>query len=166
MVGLTDLVSRAEPVTIRGQVIEVKGVSVALITDLLANSDELKRLFAQKDIAANMIQNLLTFAPIAVAQVIAAATGKAGDLQTINFALQELTAGESTLLLEAVVKLTFPQGLKSFVDGLTTLAPVDVKRGWAQVTNSPPPFPSAFGMDIEQETVGSTPHDNSELTPS
>ena len=164
MVGLIDIGDLTDTVELRGKQVELQGVSVAVITTLLASSDELRRIFAQKAVDGEIIANLISFAPLAVARFIAAGCGKVDDNATITFALQKLSAGESTMILEKLIPLTFPQGLQSFVQGLAALAPESVKRGWGADMNSQSPLPSAFGMDIQSESAGDTRPESSPAT--
>ena len=152
MVSLVELGSIREKAILRGEEIEVKGLSADFIFRLLTQSEELRMLLAQKKIDLENIMSLIDQAPVAVAQCIACATGKQDDPETIAFALTELTAGESALLVQPIMKLTFPQGVKSFADGLSALArEAQGAPGWAAGTKLPAASKSASEPDTIQK---------------
>lgn len=161
MVSLVDLGPIREEVEIRGEKIEVKGLSADFIFSLLTKSNELRMLIAQRKIDPEDIMSLINQAPVAVAECIACATGKQGDPATIGFALAELGAGETFALMSPIMRLTFPQGVKSFMEGLTALAQQATGgRGWGAGTKSPAPSKDASAPGTTAEPSGATPPDN------
>jgi len=155
MVSLVDIGTLKDVVPLRGKDVEITGVSAKTIVQLLSNSDELRRVLAEKSLEVDMLRNLVEQAPLAVAQFIAAGTGKPDDAATIDFAYRELVAGETYDLLKGIAKLTFPRGVKSFIEELTALA--QEGRGWGAVTKSPVPSNAASGQDTTSTDAGPTP---------
>lgn len=121
MVGLLDIGPLKKTVTIRGVDVEVVGLPVFMVFEAMASSPVVRRLIAGKSVPDDMVSSLITAAPEAVAAAIAAGVGKHGDPEYIGFATTQLSAGETELLLSAIIELTFPQGLKNFLDRLTVL---------------------------------------------
>lgn len=161
MVSLVELGTLREELDIRGKKLEVRGLSADFIFQLLTKSNELRLLIAQRKIDPDNIAQLINQAPVAVAECIACATGKMGDAATIAFALTELGAGETADLLGPILRMTFPKGVKSFVDGLTALAQEATGgRGWAadmklpehSLASSEPVTPQAKPGDIPQDS--------------
>lgn len=151
MVSLIDLGPLREEVELRGQMLEVKGLSADFIFKLLTASAELRMLLAEKKVDVENVMSLIDQAPVAVAECIACATDKQGDPETIAFALTQLSAGESALLVSPIMRLTFPQGVKSFMDGLSALAQEATGgRGWGAATKSPAPSKSVSEPDTAQ----------------
>jgi len=161
MVSLVDIGPLRDKVTIRNQVVETQGASAAVIFELLADSDELRRIFAERSLEGDMVMSLIQKAPLAIAQLIAAGTGKMGDAPTIEYAFRELTAGEQYDLVKSILGMTFPRGLRSFVEELTALARRAEERGWVQGTRSPAPSSAAPVPDTASTSAGDTPQDSS-----
>lgn len=166
MVSLVDIGPLTKMVPIRGNEVQVRGVSALMIFDLLTKSNELRLIFAQRAIDADVVAALIQQAPEAVAEIIAAATGKQGDPATIAFALTELGAGETALFLNPIIELTFPQGIQSFVDGLADLARKAGGRGWGAGTKSPEQSSAASAPATTSTDAGDTRPDNSPPGPS
>jgi hypothetical protein len=157
MVSLVDIGTLSDKVTLRGKEVEVTGVSVSVVVDLLANSDELRRLFAEKALDGDMVQALIAQAPLAVAQFIAAGTGKPRDEATIEFAYRQLTAGETYMIVKPMLSMTFPQGLNSFIEELTALARKAEERGWVAGMNLPAQSSAASVPDTTSKESGPIP---------
>lgn len=163
MVSLVDLGKLRKTVTIRGQDIEVQGLPAHFIVDMLANSNELRLVMAEKAVTGDIITILAAQFPHMLAQCIAMGVGKQGDAETIKYVLFELMPGEWLDLMEPIVELTFPKGIKSFVDGLTRLVRhvAPDAAGWEAVTKSPAPSMSASAQDTHQTPHGDIPRANS-----
>ena len=93
--------------------------------------------------------------------------GEQGDGDTIQYVLFELMPGEWLELMEPIVELTFPKGVKSFVDGLTRLVRhvAPDAAGWAAATKSPAPLTPASERDIPRKQPGDIPPDSSKDGP-
>jgi hypothetical protein len=163
MVSLVDLGKLRKTVTIRQQDIEVQGLPAHFIVDMLANSNELRLVVAEKAVSGDIIAALAAQFPHMLAQCIAMGVGKQGDGDTIQYVLFELMPGEWLELMEPIVELTFPKGVKSFVDGLTRLVRhvAPDAAGWAAATKSPAPLTPASERDIPRKQPGDIPPDSS-----
>jgi hypothetical protein len=163
MVSLVDLGRLRKTVKLRGQDIEVQGLPAHFIVDMLATSNELRLVMAERAVSGDIIMALAAQFPHMLAQCIAMGVGKQGDAETIQFALFDLMPGEWIELMEPIVELTFPRGVKSFVDGLTRLVRhvAPDAAGWAAATNSPAPSTRASAQDIPPTRHGDTPPDSS-----
>lgn len=159
MTSLLDIGPLTKKVPIRGLEIEVTGITALSLFEILRDVPDLRRLVSGKEITAGNAAAMLSAVPAALGGVIAAATGHLGDKDHIAAALG-LSAGEQSSLIQAIVELTFPQGVKSFVDGLTALLPRDA-LGWDQATKSQEPSNSASPQDTKPKTAGDTPQDSS-----
>jgi hypothetical protein len=159
MVSLLDIGPLTKKVPIRGQQIEVKGISALAVFTLLSDIPELRKVVAEKGMDPAEVMSLIGSIPQAIGKIIAAATGHLGDADHIQAAIN-LTAGEQQELLSAIIELTFPRGLKSFIDGLLALVPPGA-LGWDQATKSPAPSKDASQQDTTSETAGDTPQGNS-----
>ena len=72
MVGLVDIAPATERVTVRGQEVEVFGVSAAGVAQLLARFPDLRKLFSGREVGADEIMDV---GGDLVAAIIAAGTG-------------------------------------------------------------------------------------------
>ena len=160
MTSLLDIGPLTENVDINGNKIPVRGLSATALFELLRDIPELRILMAQKSLTNENAASLISQIPVAVGEVIAAATGHLGDTDHINAAIQ-LPAGVQLEFLEVIVRLTFPRGVKSFLDGLFALAPQG-GSGWGQATRSQEPSSAVSQQDTEQKTAGTTHQDNSQ----
>jgi hypothetical protein len=168
MVSLVDIGVLRRKITLRGNEIEFKGLPAKFLVDLLAQSTELRMILAERSISGDLITTLISDFPNMVAEMIAAANGKPGDPDTIAFVLLELSPGEWLEILGPVFEMTFPKGVKSFVDALLRAAQssgLDVP-GWDQGTKSPAPSPAASQPVTTQTQPGTTLPANSEPGPS
>lgn len=164
MVSIVDLGPATSPVTLRGQTIMVNGVSALSVAMILQQFPELRRVIANKEFKGDIMTYLIETAPRIVGAIIAAGTGHPGD-EAVTAAGMALPAGEQYLLLTPIFTLTFPQGVRSFVDGLIAVAQSSDVRGWAPATKSPDKSPSASATDTPQPSLGGTHQDNSEAGP-
>lgn len=141
MVSLVDIAPAAEKVTIRGQAIEVSGISAAGVASLLARFPELRRFFVGRDVP---VDQLTAMGGDILAAIIAAGTGSPGD-EAAEKAAGRLGIDEQADLLTAILRVTLPKGVGPFVEKLTALGAVvgvqDVadRSPKAPATRSPPP---------------------------
>lgn len=159
MVSLLDIGPLTKIVPIRGCGIEVSGVSALAIFELLRDVPELRKVVAERRLDPDELMSMVSSIPLALGNIIAAATGHLGDAKHVQAALA-LSAGEQQELLSAIAELTFPRGVKSFVDGLLALVPNDA-LGWDQATKSPEPSSDASQPGTTSGTAGDTLPDNS-----
>lgn len=159
MTSLIDLGPLSKNVPMRGTEFRVVGVSAKTIFTLLQDIPELRLVIAGKKLDSEVISALIDSGGRVLAQVIAAGLGAMGDEPTIKAAEDNLAAGESAELLEAIVELTFPQGIKSFVDRLVAAnqsASVG-GSGKAAATKSAVASTSASATATPQTSLGDTP---------
>lgn len=147
MVSLVDIGPLTETVPFRGHSIEVTGISAETVFAMLRDIPELRLLFAGKAVNGDLVQVLIAQAPRAVAAMIAAAMGKLDDEAEIEAAMK-MSAGETALFLQPIVKMTFPQGVKVFIDGLTAIVDEAAGPGWVRDMKSPAQSKSASKTDI------------------
>jgi len=163
MTSLLDIGPLTKIVLIGGTNVEVSGLSAMTLFELLRDIPELRQLMARKQLTEENAASLVAQIPVAVGQIIAAAIGHHGDGDQIQAAIR-LPAGAQLDLLQAIVELTFPRGIKSFLDGLFALAPATSGgvSGWGQATRSQEPSSDASGQATTSETVGTTHQDSSQ----
>ena len=141
MVGLVDIAPAVERVTIRGQEVEVTGISAAGVASLLARFPELRRMFSGRDVP---FEKLLTMGGEIVSAIIAAGTGASGD-EAAEAAAGRLSIDEQADLLAAIVQATLPKGVGPFVEKLAALGAdvgvqdADARSPAAPDTRSPRP---------------------------
>lgn len=167
MVSLVELAPLRDEVEVRGQKVQIKGLSADFIVTLLTKSNELRLLLAQRKLDPENAIDLVTQAPVAIAECIACATNKQGDPTTIAFALTELNVGETLGMIGPIFKLTFPQGVKSFIDGLDRLArEATGGSGWAAAMKLQETSSAASEPVTTAAQSGDIPQGNSLDTPS
>lgn len=117
MVGLVDIAPAVERVTIRGEAVEVFGVSAGGVASLLARFPDLRRMFSGRDVP---VDQLLAMGGEIVNAIIAAGTGAPGD-EAAEAAAGRLSIDEQADLLAAIARATLPKGVGPFVEKLTAL---------------------------------------------
>jgi len=156
MVSLIDIANSKTTVPLRGQDVEVTGLTADHIGTILSVFPEVRRLLTGNT-DAEIITSLISRMPEAVALMIAA--GTCGDPLNDKFiaVARGLAIGEQFTVLEAIVKQTFPQTLKSFLDGVAALVNQSGARGWAPAMTSPEPSNVASPRDDQKQTAGEAP---------
>lgn len=118
MVGLLDIAPSVASVTVRGKKIPVHGVSIEGIVLLLSRFPQLRQMMGQRggvDGAA-----LIASGGSLAGAVIAAGIGFPGD-EAQEQAATRLPVTEQVDLIEAILKVTLPNGVAPFVARLTAL---------------------------------------------
>lgn len=159
MVSLVDIGPSVGAVTLRGQEVEVNGLTAVHIVGIMMQFPEVRKVLAEKEAD---IQLLISQFPLAAGMVIAAGTGKEGDQATIDVAMS-LGVGEQYEILAKIVDLTFPKGVKSFLDGVNAAMDSAGVRGWDQATKSPAQSSPVSEQDAEKPTAGTAPPSSSAL---
>jgi hypothetical protein len=157
MVSLVDIGPSKGTVTVRGQNVEVNGLTATHIVGILMAFPEVRKILAEREAD---LQLLISQFPLAVAMILAAGTGKESDDATIQVALT-LGVGEQYELLAKIVELTFPKGLKSFLDGVNAAMDSVGVRGWDQAMKSPVQSSPVSEPDEQSKTAGTAPPANS-----
>ena len=116
MVGLLDIAPSFA--TVQG--ITVSGISARGVVALLHEFPALKETLAGRETKGLNGATLLDLAPDAAAAIIAAGTGNPGSVE-YKKAADALPFGVQVEFLDAIVKLTFPQGVGPFVATLEKL---------------------------------------------
>ncbi len=117
MVSLVDIAPACERVTVRGQEVDVFGVSAAGVAQLLARFPDLRKLFSGRDVGADEI---VAVGGELVAAIIAAGTDSPGD-PAAEEAAGRLGIDEQADLLAAILRVTLPKGVGPFVEKLLAL---------------------------------------------
>lgn len=117
MVGLIDTASAVETVTIGKVKVEVPGISAHGISILLRRFPELRKMMSRKGADAEL---LMKMGPDIVVAAIAAGLGLPGD-EAEEARARVLTFGPQLDLIEAILRVTFPDGLLPFVQKLERL---------------------------------------------
>ena len=143
--SLTDIGAPHERVPVGDQMLDVYGLSIDSLIDLLQRFPEAGKWLAPG--AVNM-NEMLAAAPKLLQAMIASATGKPGDEPTEQIAAK-LAVGTQLDILEAVMRLTFKDGFGPFVERIAVLASVaaSVNFGRAMATNSQPPSSPSLPLD-------------------
>jgi hypothetical protein len=157
MVSLVDIGPSVGSVEVRGQSVELNGLTASHIVGILTAFPEVRKILAQREAD---LQMLISQFPLAVAMIIAAGTGKEGDDATIKVAMT-LGVGEQYEILSKLMELTFPKGVKSFLDGVNAALDSAGVRGWDQATKSPAQSSQTSEQDEASETAGTQLPDNS-----
>lgn len=139
--------------------VTVSGLSSLVLFELFRDVPELRMLAAQRQLTSENAASLISQIPDAIGKIIAAATGHLGDKQHIAAALS-LPAGLQLQFLEAIIPLTFPRGVRSFLDGLFALVPG--ASGWDQAMKSQEPSSDASQQVTTSATAGTTHQDSSQ----
>src|SRR4051812_32375311 len=143
MVSLVDIGPSKGTVTLRGQEVEVNGLTASHIVGILLQFPEVRKILAEKEAD---LQLLISQFPLATGMIMAAGTGKEADPATIEVAMK-LGVGEQYDLLAKIVELTFPKGVKSFLDGVNAAMDSVGVRGWDQATKLPVQSSHVSGED-------------------
>lgn len=161
MVSLLDIAPLTEQVPYRGQKILVRGVTALEVVKLLQDFPQLRRVIADKGLNDTDLQSLIAGVPRLYGQIVACACDQADD-EAVVAAAMGMMPGEVVAFLQTISRLTFPQGLKSFLDGLSGLTGSDQgATGWGQATRSPAPSKPASVPATAQKTAGDTPQGSS-----
>ena len=136
MVSLVDIVPQTRPVALSIGTVELRGLGLRHIADLLVRFPELRKLWAGGAPALD-VDTLIEAAPDAVGAIIAIAASQPEAAETIGDALSIDDAAECLI---AIRELTMPGGVDPFVERLSRLLGADaLPSGKEAATNTPPP---------------------------
>jgi hypothetical protein len=131
MAGLLDIADIVETVTINGTRVDVPGISAEGIAHLFNRFPEIRAAVTGKSVSA---ERWAAMGVDAVAAIIAAGCGAPGD-PAYEAKARKLPATAQADLLEAIMKVTMPDGIAPFVQRLTAmLGQDDVQSNMAPVT--------------------------------
>jgi hypothetical protein len=137
MAGLLDIAPLTETVEIRGQAIEVSGLTARDLVYLIREHESVRKLMSGVQVGATEI---LTAAPDAVCSIIAGGLRKLGDAETAA-AVDRLDLDAQIELLSAILRLTMPKGVGPFVQRLQALGNL-VSGGGLSVSSPVPTSPA------------------------
>lgn len=138
MVGLLDLKVASEKVRVGDNEVEVKGISLDGVAEIVVRFPPLKTmLLEQRDVTLSF-EDIIQYVPEAVAVVIAYGCGLRGNADAEKKA-KELSANDQAELVAAIIRLTAPEGIGPFVAKIAAILRSnnrDEDRGKAQATTS------------------------------
>ena len=137
MVSLVDIVPQTRTVEIAAGALELRGLGLRQISDLLLRFPELRKLWASGAPALE-VDALIEAAPDTIGAIIAAA---AGQPEAAGNIAEALPLDDLAECLIAIRELTMPGGVDPFVARISRLlgADGDLLSGRAAATNTPPP---------------------------
>jgi len=145
MVSLVDIVPQSRTVELSIGAVELRGLGLRHIADLLVRFPELRKLWAGGAPALD-IDTLIETAPDAVGTIIAIAASQPEAAATIGDVLSIDDAAECLI---AIRELTMPGGVDPFVEKLSRLLGADaLPAGREAATNTPPPPNSLSHSDM------------------
>jgi hypothetical protein len=158
MVSLVDIVPQTGKVQIAAGELELRGLSLRHIADLLVRFPELRKLFAEGAPALDF-DALIEVAPDAVASIIAEAAEQPGSAPHIA---EAMPLEDMVECLMVVRDLTMPSGPAPFMERLTKLiggaAPrADGQLGREADMSSPPPPNNSSLTGTDHPMSGDTP---------
>jgi hypothetical protein len=150
MADLLDIApsTAVEIVKIDGQRVMVRGVSVDAIASIVARFPELKSLI-NGGFGDSIIPRLIEGCGAAIGPIIAAGCGHLGE-ERYEQRAAALLPEQQIKFIRAIFGLTFPNGIGSFVQELTSLiggASEEVKPVRVRLKTSPLPSPQSSDAD-------------------
>jgi hypothetical protein len=165
MVSLVDIGPAKGAVTIRGQQLDVNGITAEDIVEIFLMFPEVRMILSQPGgVERSVITSLLTRFPEAAGLVLAAGTGvelsnKEEAQKQAMAARKNLVIGEQYDVFAKIMELTFPRGPANFLEDVQALlksAGLAVP-GWGPGTTSLGQSSDASKQDAPSETAGNQP---------
>lgn len=153
MVSLVDIGPSKGTVELRGQQLDLIGLTAKHIVGIMISFPEVRKILAQREAD---LGTLVAQFPLAVGMIIAAGTGHADEQEHIDIA-QELPVGEQYDILAKLMELSFPKGPQSFLDGVEAALRRAGVPGWDQATKLPEQSSPVSEQDDEKRTAGTAP---------
>jgi hypothetical protein len=156
MASLLDIGPLTEDVEIHGVKLTVQGLSAGHLFQLFNDFPDMRKLLDNKN--GDPKEIFLSLAPELIAKIIAMVTGSPHDKQAEMQAMA-LGAGDQLAIMLAMQRLSFPNGIGPFVDGVTKLMTSTSEMSVAlpktgspnpsasSTTSSPAPFNASLQMD-------------------
>lgn len=119
MPGLLDIAVSEAFVTVGTTKVDVPGISAAGIAALMGRFPEIRMLMSGKELNLKP-DAIMTLAPQAIAAIIAAGVGSAGD-EAYEARAATLGVGLQLEFIETIINVTMPGGVAPFVARLTAL---------------------------------------------
>lgn len=140
MVSLVDIVPQSRTVELSIGAVELRGLGLRHIADLLVRFPELRKLWAGGAPALD-IDTLIETAPDAVGTIIAIAASQPEAAATIGDVLSIDDAAECLI---AIRELTMPGGVDPFVEKLSRLLGGDALPAGREADTNTPPRPNSL----------------------
>lgn len=156
MVSLIDIGPSKGTVDLRGQQLDVIGLTAKHLVGVMISFPEIRKILAEREADLGV---LVAQFPLAVGMIIAAGTGHADEEDHIEIA-QNLPVGEQFEILKKLMELSFPKGPQSFLDGVGAALRSAGVPGWDQATKLPEQSSPASEQDDEKRTAGTAPQSN------
>jgi hypothetical protein len=155
MVSLLDIGPLTEEVEIRGKKLTVQGLSAGHLFQLFADFPDMRKLLDAKQ--GNPQEVFMSLAPELIAKIIAMVTGSPHDKKA-EMSAMALGAGDQLTILLAMQRLSFPNGIGPFVDGVTklmtstseTLTMTGLPTSSSSTTKSAAAFNASLQMDTPE----------------
>ena len=139
MVSLIDIGEIKGSAKLRGQDVSVIGITSEDLVALFHTYPDLRKLVTGKA-DQDTISALINQFPLAVADIIALGTGytmDSPDWKKATETARRLGVGEQFVILQEIGRITFPQGITSFLDAVAAAVGTEsVTAGWARATKS------------------------------
>lgn len=135
MVSLVDIVPQTRIVFIEAGELELRGLGLRHIADLLLRFPELRKLWVSGAPALD-VETLIENAPDAISTIIAIAAGQPQAAANVD----AMSIEDVLECLIAIRELTLPGGADPFAEKLGRLLGADALLGRAADMNMPPPL--------------------------
>ena len=151
--SLADIGAPHEQVSIGDQKLDVYGLSVESLIELLQRFPEIGKWLAPGVVD---MKEMLVACPKVVRAIIASSTGTPGDMKVEDVAAK-LSIEVQLDILEATIRLTFKDGFGPFVQRIAVLASIaeSVNFGRVMATNLQPPSKPSSPLDTTPSPSGS-----------
>lgn len=141
MPGLLDIAPTGRTVTVHGTAVTITGVSAAGLAALIGRFAAIRTLLEGGTLDLSP-DDLFRMGPEAVAAIVAAGTGAAGDPKAEAVAAS-LSLSEQAELLDAILEATLPDGLGNLLARLEAAARRVGVAALPGATSPPPSKPSS-----------------------
>jgi hypothetical protein len=138
---------------------EIRGLTAEHIVVMFQDFTDLRKLVTGNN-DGEVLLNLFNNFPVIVGRIIAMGCGAewgSDDFEKMVAGARALTVGEQWQFLQEIMKITFPQGPKSFLDGVAALVGAADAPGWVRATTSPAQSNGASQPVAASETAGGQP---------
>src|SRR5262245_39017460 len=121
MTSLLDIGELTEEVEVHGVKLTVQGLTAGHLFQLFSEFPEMRKMIAQK--AGSPQEMMLALAPDLIAKIIALTTEKDPvQRKLVETKAKTLGASDQLIVLEAVQRLSFPDGIGPFVERVTAIS--------------------------------------------
>ena len=139
MVSLVDIVPQTRTVFLEAGEVELRGLGLRHLADLLLHFPELRKIWMRGSAPALDVETLLAAAPGAIGSIIATAAGQPEAAGNIAAAMP---LDDIMECLIAIRDLTMPGGADPFVEKVARLVGAEDALSGKEADMSMPPLPS------------------------